>query len=104
MIAEPQGVVIGNRHGLTQIAAGLFTLVERDVLALPVLPLAGQIRTAIEQVVVDAKFDAGVVTRTGVELIAVAVATGDEIESRHERSAPPFQIELCRLGIFDGGA
>ena len=69
-----------------------------------VLPLAGQIRTAIEQVVVDAKFDAGVVTRTGVEVIAVAVATGDEIESRHERSAPPFQIELCRLGIFDGGA
>ena len=79
-------------------------LIKRNVLALPVLAHAGDVGTAVEQVEVHAHFDARVVVRTGILVVAEVVAPGDEVELGHEGGAPGVEVVLRRFDVLDAGA
>ena len=58
LLVQPFGFVVGNLQGLAPVAAGFFAQIERHVLAFAELAVARRVRTAVEQVVVEAQLDA----------------------------------------------
>lgn len=104
LLAQALDVVVGDRKRLPRVAAGLVAQIDGEVAALNVLPFAGAVRTAVEQVVgqhhlghvVDAVAD-------DVQRVLGVVGARPEIEAGRVGGAAHGDVVFGGLDILLGG-